>query len=177
MLGIFFITFEIVSDLTWMRRLILKIIDPFYFIFKPIMDLQTYRYGVCGSGNTLLDILVYFISYNYILDKQPVHFGFLTISPHIAAFILSFMVSFPIGFFLMRTVVFAESTVRGRVQLVRYFSVLLLNIILNYVFLKIMVEYMHVYPTVAKVFITCLIVLVSYLLQRKFTFKVAKSGV
>ncbi len=141
------------------------------------MDLQTYRYGVCGSGNTLLDILVYFISYNYILDKQPVHFDFLTISPHIAAFIFSFMVSFPIGFFLMRTIVFAESTVRGRVQLVRYFSVLLLNIILNYVFLKIMVEYMHVYPTVAKVLITCVIVLVSYLLQRKFTFKVAKSGV
>lgn len=160
-----------------MRRLILKVIDPFYFIFKPIMDLQTYRYGVCGSGNTLLDILVYFISYNYIIDKQLIHFGFLTVSPHIAAFIFAFMVSFPIGFFLMRTVVFAESTVRGRVQLVRYFSVLLLNIILNYVFLKIMVEYMHVYPTIAKVLITCVIVLISYLLQRRFTFKVVKSGV
>lgn len=160
-----------------MRRLILKVIDPFYFIFKPVIDLQTYRYGVCGSGNTLLDILVYFISYNYVLDKQPVHWGFLTISPHIAAFIFAFMVSFPIGFFLMRTVVFAESTVRGRVQLIRYFSVLLLNIVLNYIFLKIMVEYMHVYPTVAKVIITCIIVLISYLLQRRFTFKVAKSGV
>lgn len=160
-----------------MRRLILKIIDPFYFIFKPVMDLQTYRYGVCGSGNTLLDILVYFISYNYVLDKQLIQFGFLTVSPHIAAFIIAFMVSFPIGFFLMRTVVFAESTVRGRIQLIRYFSVLLLNITLNYVFLKIMVEYMGVYPTVAKVLITCVIVLVSYLLQRRFTFKVAKSGV
>ena len=141
------------------------------------MDLQTYRYGVCGSGNTLLDILVYFISYNYVLDKQLIQFGFLTVSPHIAAFIIAFMVSFPIGFFLMRTVVFAESTVRGRIQLIRYFSVLLLNITLNYVFLKIMVEYMGVYPTVAKVLITCVIVLVSYLLQRRFTFKVAKSGV
>lgn len=160
-----------------MRRLILKIIDPFYFIFKPVMDLQTYRYGVCGSGNTLLDILVYFISYNYVLDKQPVLLGWLTISPHIAAFIIAFMVSFPIGFFLMRMIVFTESTVRGRVQLVRYFSVLLLNVFLNYVFIKLMVEYLHVYPTVAKVIITCVIVLISYLLQRKFTFKVVKSGI
>jgi hypothetical protein len=44
---------------------------------------------------------------------------FVVISPHIAAFLLAFIVSFPTGFLLMRFIVFQESALRGRVQLFR----------------------------------------------------------
>jgi putative flippase GtrA len=81
------------------------------------MDRKTFRYLACGGGNTLLDILLYFFSYHFILDKKVVHLPYMAISPHIGAFIIAFMITFPIGFMLMRHVVFHDSVLRGRVQL------------------------------------------------------------
>lgn len=139
------------------------------------MDRKTFRYLACGGGNTLLDIVLYFISYNFILDKRVVHLPFnVAVSPHIGAFIIAFMVTFPIGFMLMRHVVFHDSILRGRVQLVRYIMMVAVCILLNYVFLKLFVEQFHFYPTVAKIFTTIIVVAFSYLTQRHFTFKAAK---
>jgi putative flippase GtrA len=76
------------------------------------MPLKTFRYAACGGFNTLLDITLFFISYNFILEKEPVHIGFLTIGAHIAAFLIGFCVTFPIGFYLSRYVVFQETSVR-----------------------------------------------------------------
>ena len=79
--------------------------------------------------------------------------------------------SFVLGFMLMRGLVFTESILRGRIQLVRYFSVAMLNILLNYVLLRLLVEYFRFYPTPSKVITTGVVIIVSYLLQRFFTFK------
>src|SRR4030095_12469695 len=121
------------------------------------MPYQTFKYAACGAGNTLLDIFIYFISYNFILQKQIVYTPFGSISPqlaaikpHIAAFLMAFVVSFPTGFYLNRYVVFSESIIRGRTQLFRYFSLVVACILLNYYFLKLFVEQFHIYPTVSK---------------------------
>lgn len=142
------------------------------------MPLQTFRYAACGGGNTLLDIFIYYISYNFILEKQVVHTFMGAISPHIMAFLISFAVSFPTGYLLNRFIVFPGSTLKGRVQLFRYFLLVLVCIGLNYVFIKLFVEQFHLYPTVAKILTTVIVVSFSYLTQKQFTFKVeaVKSG-
>jgi putative flippase GtrA len=157
-----------------MKKLIIAIIDFFYPPFRRLMPLQTFRYIACGGGNTILDILIYFISYNFILDKQIVHTPVGAVSPYIAAFIIAFMISFPTGFYLNRNVVFTGSTLRGRIQLARYFLLVIACIALNYIFIKLFVEKFGIYPTVAKLMTTVIVVTFSYLTQKKFTFKVAK---
>jgi putative flippase GtrA len=154
-----------------MRTLILKFIDLFYPLFRRFMPLQTFRYAACGGFNTVLDILIFFISYNFIFRKQVVHFGAIAISPHIAAFLAAFCVTFPTGFYLSRYVVFTESNIRGRIQLFRYFLLVLGCIALNYMFLKLFVEQMHIYPTVSKILTTVVVVCFSYFTQKHFTFK------
>jgi putative flippase GtrA len=149
-----------------------SIIDFFYPPFKKWMPLQTFRYAACGGGNTLLDIFIYYISYNFILEKQVVHTFMGAVSPHIMAFLISFAVSFPTGYFLNRFIVFPGSTLKGRVQLFRYFLLVLVCIGLNYIFIKLFVEQFHFYPTVAKIFTTVIVVSFSYLTQKQFTFKV-----
>jgi len=89
------------------------------------MPLQTFRYAACGGGNTVLDILGFFLSYNFLFHKMPIHIGWLTISPHIASFMVSFCVTFPIGFYLSRYVVFQETAVKKTAQLLKYFLVVL----------------------------------------------------
>jgi len=135
------------------------------------MPVQTFRYAACGGANTFLDIFIYFISYNYILHKEVFNLGVIAFKPHIAAFIMSFLISFPTGFLLMRHVVFTDSVLHRRVQLFRYFLLVVICIILNYVFIKIFVERFHIYPTIAKILTTAIVVLFSYLTQKNYTFK------
>lgn len=139
------------------------------------MPLQTFRYAACGGFNTLLDIALFFLSYNFILHKQPVHIGILTIGAHIAAFLIGFCITFPIGFYLSRYVVFQETSVAKREQLGKYFMVVLGCLFLNYGFLKLFVDVFKWYPTPSKICTTVFVVAFSYLTQKNFTFKPARS--
>lgn len=155
------------------RRIIVGIIDWFHRPFSKWIDAQTFRYLACGGSNTVLDVLIFFISYNFILQKQPVHvIGSIEIGAHIAAFLMSFSISFPIGFVLSRYIVFPESNLGGRIQLFRYILMVSMCIGLNYFFLKIFVDVFGWFPTPSKILTTALVAVFSYISQRKFTFKV-----
>ena len=135
------------------------------------MNLQTFRYAVSGGSNTLLGLTVYYISYKYILNEEMLRLGFYAFKSHIAALFMAFCVSFPVGFFLMKYVVFSDSKMKGRIQLFRYLMVYLFNLALNYIILKIFVEIFHIYPVFAQIITTVIIILFSYIAQRHFTFK------
>jgi putative flippase GtrA len=153
------------------RSLILRVVDLFYPIFKNVMPLQTFRYAACGGFNTVLDISLFFVSYNFILHKAAVHIGTMTIGAHIAAFLIGFMVTFPIGFYLSRYVVFQETSVKKATQLAKYFTVVFGCLLLNYAFLKIFVDLFGWYPTPSKILTTVFVVAFSYVSQKNFTFK------
>jgi putative flippase GtrA len=150
---------------------ILAVIDFFYVPFRKLMPIQTFRYAACGGGNTLLDIFLYFISYNFILKKQIIFTPIGAISPYIAAFLMSFAVSFPTGYLLNRYIVFPGSILRGRIQLFRYFLLVVVCVYLNYIFIKLFVEYFSIYPTISKILTTVIVVSFSYFTQKYFTFK------
>jgi putative flippase GtrA len=135
------------------------------------MPLQTFRYAACGGFNTVLDISLFFVSYNFILHKAPVLIGSVTIGAHIAAFLIGFMVTFPIGFYLSRYVVFQETSVKKATQLAKYFTVVFGCLLLNYAFLKIFVDLFGWYPTPSKILTTFFVVAFSYVSQKNFTFK------
>ncbi len=158
------------------RKKIQRFIDFFYPPFKRLMPIRTFRYAVSGGSNMLLDILVFYISYNFILHKQILDIGFIAFKPHIAALWMAFCISFPVGFLLSKYIVFDNSQLRGRVQLFRYLLIVGVNLILNYAFLKTLVEYMNFYPTIARVFTTCILVTFSFLSQKHFTFKERKES-
>ncbi|MCO6496444.1 MAG: GtrA family protein [Chitinophagaceae bacterium] len=153
------------------RDTIISIIDFFYPPFRRILPIQTFRYAVCGGGNVLLDIFLFYISFNFILHKQPLYLEFLTIKAYNAALIMAFCVTFPIGFLLSKYIVFQGSYLKGRIQLFRYGLIVAINLILNYVLINIMVQYLNFYPTVSKIFATVIIVIFSYLSQKHFTFR------
>jgi putative flippase GtrA len=152
-----------------------SILDFFYPLFSRFFDKTTYRYAACGGFNTLFDIFLFFIAYHYVLDEQNFQVGLFTVSPHIASFLLAFLLSFPAGFLLMRFVVFQQSQLKGRIQFFRYLIIVVCSLLMNYFFLKLFVEYLHFYPTVAKIITTFFVVAFSYFAQRNFSFKTEKA--
>ena len=157
-----------------MRNLILKIIDAFHPLFSRFMPLQTFRYAACGGANTLLDIILFRIFEQRFSSHKVLYYAGFAFKPHIAALISAFCITFPIGFYLSRYVVFTESNIRGRVQLARYFSLVLACIALNYMFIKFFVEQLHIEPTISKIITSVFVVTFSYISQKHFTFKVKK---
>ncbi len=156
------------------RLLIIQIIDYFHTPFRRFIPVETFRYAATGGFNTVLDIVLYFICYNFVIDKHVIDFGIVSISPHIAAFLIVFPITFFTGFLFAKFITFTTSIVRGRVQLIRYMISVSGSIFLNYVFLKIFVEFVGLWPTLSKIITTGIVVIYSYFAQKFFTFKTAR---
>jgi putative flippase GtrA len=161
-----------------MRKALLKIIDFFYPPFSRWLSPHTFRYLVSGSTTAASGIVVFYIAYNWILKQQNVRVDlpFLPklISAPVAALAIESVITFMIGFMLNKYLVFTKSNLKGRIQLFRYASVVITNILLNLALLKYMVEGLHFYPTVSKAIITVVLAVLSYFSQKHFSFKVRK---
>lgn len=147
------------------------IVEWIYIPFRKFIPAETFRYGVTGGTNLFLDIFLYFVVYNYVLQKQIVHLPYVAISPHIAAFLIVFPITFFTGFLLAKYITFTDSPLRGKVQLARYAVSVGGSILLNYLLLKLFVEVFHFWPTVSKMITAVFVVTYSYIIQRYFTFK------
>lgn len=148
-----------------------SIIDWFYPPFKRIMPLQTFRYAACGGGNTLLDIILFFLIHDMIFEGKVVATPIMPISAFNATFFVTFSITFPIGFFLSRYVVFQEFTTRKREQLRKYLMVVVGAILINLICSFLFVKKAGMDPKLAKFVIVVIVVLFSYYSQRYFTFK------
>ncbi|MFM7672708.1 MAG: GtrA family protein [Bacteroidota bacterium] len=153
------------------RDWILPIIDFFYPPFQRIFSRQTFRYAASGGGNVVLGFLVYSLSFEYLFHGQVWVVDTYTFTPHSASLFLSFCVTFPIGFFMSKYVVFSDSELRGRVQLFRYFLICQFNLFLNWILLKAGVEFLKIHPLPAQLLTIAVVVVVSYLAQRYFSFR------
>ena len=152
-------------------NLITKIIDFFYKPFASFVPRQLFRYACCGGGNMVLDWILYFVTYNFLLQKRFTDLGFVVVSPHIATLCIVFPITLLTGFWLNKHITFRQSSLAGTSQLVRYLLVVMLNLAINYFGLKLCVEVWHWYPTPSKVVITLLTVAVSFFGQKYFSFR------
>lgn len=158
-----------------MTSFLLKIIDCFYFLFKRFMPLRTYRYAVCGGGNLVLDTILYFLCFHFVLEKQNLDLSIVVLSAHIASLFLVFPITFCIGFTLNRCIVFPESNLSMKTQFVRYFIAGMITLLISYLSLKLLVDILGLYPTPSRILTTVISVLFSYMMQTKFSFKVEES--
>src|SRR5688572_2707827 len=153
-----------------MRHKVTSFLDYFYPPFRKVMPIQTFRYAVCGGTNTLTGLLIYAFSLRYIFNNRIFDFGISAFKPHIAALFLSSCCVFIIGFLLNKYVVFVGSNLRGRIQLFRYFLSFFFNLVINYFMLKLFVEILGWDPLFSQVLTTCVIIAISYLTQKHFSF-------
>ena len=154
-----------------LAEIIGKAIDSCYI--RPvslILSNELFRYGVCGGVNMFLDIVWYFLIYHYVLFEKYIDLGIIIVSPHVAALIIVFPITFLTGFWLNRNVAFRATTFGRGKQLLRYALTVAGAILLNYVCIKFFVECCTIWATPAKALTTIVSVIYSYLVGRYFTF-------
>jgi putative flippase GtrA len=166
-----------------LAHIITKIIDFFYRPFSRWFSPQLFRYAACGGGNMVLDWVLYFLIYNFVIGHQLLYItlpfreglgvGFC-ITPHIATLCIVFPITLLTGFWLNKYVTFTQSNLRGSKQLMRYIAIVALNLAVNYFGLKLCVECFGWYPTPSKMFITLITIAISYFGQKYYSFRVSK---
>ena len=161
-----------------MRKFALSIIDFFYPPFQKWLSIDTFRYMASGGTTAATGIVVFYIVYNWVLKQQDVHLNIpylpkLVTAPT-ATLIIETTVTFIIGFTLNKYLVFTQSTLKGRIQLFRYASVVTTNFLLNLALIKIMVEGFGFYATPSKIITTGILIVFSYFSQKHFSFRVKK---
>ena len=158
-----------------MKLVLLKIIDSCYFLFERFLPLKTYRYAVCGGGNMVLDTLLYFLTFHFVFRKDNFDMIILVLSPHIASLFMVFPITFLIGFMLNRYIVFKESNLPMKTQLIRYFSVGIVSLLISYLLMKCFVDILLFYPTPSRIATTIISIIFSSIMQNTFSFKVVRS--
>jgi putative flippase GtrA len=155
-----------------LKKSIHQFIEFFYFDFFKFIPLQTFKYIACGGTTVMVDYFVYYTSYYFLFFEESISFSHHTLSPHVASSILSFMVSFPVGFLLNKFIAFSHSELRGRVQLFRYALTVMSCFIFSIFFIKLFVEFFHFNPKISKVLTILIVAVYSYFTQQYFSFKV-----
>lgn len=153
-----------------MFNILITFIDSFYFIFKRFIPLKTYRYAVCGGGNMIFDLILYFSFFHFVLRKQEIDLNFIVISAHIASLFVVFPITFISGFLLNKFITFQDSNLLGKIQFMRYLIVAVGAIVLSYLCMKLLVDFMGIYPTLSRLLTMLVSVIYSYLLQSRFSF-------
>jgi len=155
----------------FIRKTILAIVDFFYPLFKRFMPLQTYRYAACGGVNMIFDIAVFTYINTYMLQQKVVYMGPFAFKSYVVAFVISFCLTFPVGFYLSRYVVWQQTETKKRIQFFRYFLIVAACVGLNYILLNVFIQEFHWWPFVSKLVTTVIVVVFSYLTQRNFSFR------
>lgn len=163
-----------------LAQIITKIIDFVYSPFQKYVPREIFRYAACGGGNMVLDWVLYFLTYNFIIGHELVYIDLpvfqspdfqVCLTPHIASLCIVFPITLLTGFWLNKHVTFTQSTLHGARQLARYIMIVVVNLAVNYFGLKLLVEHFAWYPTPSKICITLLTVIISFLGQKYFTFR------
>jgi len=163
-----------------LAQIITQIIDFFYRPFAKWMSKQLFRYAACGGGNMVLDWVLYFLIYNFVIGHDLVYLSLSSLdiefclTPHIATLCIVFPVTLLTGFWLQKYVTFTQSNLHGARQLGRYIVIVGVNLAVNYFGLKLCVEMLGWYPTPSKMLITLITIVISYLGQKYYTFRVNK---
>lgn len=120
----------------------------------------------------MLSIVVFNIFFKMVFNEQNVQLGFVVLKAYNAALFISFCISFVVGFVLLKYLVFVDSNLKGRIQLFRYLMSYFFNLGIMYVLMKVFVEFLHIDPKNAQLINTVIVVAISYVSQKYFTFRV-----
>lgn len=126
----------------------------------------------CGGTVVVVDTILFnFLNYFVFKESDVQILGHLY-KPHTISQIISFCISFPLGFIFNRYIVFTESQLRGRIQLFRYGLTALASFLLSIFLIKLFFDIFHINAFISKNLTTILVIAFSYFAQQYFSFKV-----
>lgn len=140
---------------------------------KKIFRLRVVRYFCTAITATSVDVFVYFLAYNFVVQKKDFHLSnVITIGAPTISLMISFCFGLATNFYLTRKFVFIESDLRVRHQFMRYTAVALGALVLNYFLMNFLIKEFQWYPTLARATAAVSIGVISFAVHKTFSFTI-----
>ncbi len=131
------------------------------------------RYFCTALTATSVDVFIYFLTYNYVIWKNDLPLTeHLTIGAPTIALMVSFCFGLATNFTLTRKFVFTKSDLRIRHQFMRYTSVALGALVLNYFLMNFLIKEFKWYPTLSRATAAVCIGVISFAVHKTFSFTI-----
>lgn len=141
-------------------------------MIKKIINQSIFRYGVAAAVATSVDVMVYFLTFNYVLKKTDWHvLPSLVISAPTVSLAVSYTCGLITNFTLTKFFVFPGSDLRTRHQLFRYVMVAVVVLGLNYVIMSFLIKALEWFPTIARAVAAVTAGFASFAAHRVFSFR------
>lgn len=156
-----------------MKKIILTSLDIFYPLFKRLMSKSVYQYLALGAVNTVLNVLLFILFYQFILNRKEYVILGISIESYTLSLFYSFLITLPTGYWFAKHFAFSETSGNQATAKTfsKYFIVVVQGLVSDYLLLKFLIEITHLNPSIAKTLSTLIVLTVNYLLQKHFTFK------
>ncbi len=130
------------------------------------------RFFLSAGVAALVDVVIYFITINYIIVADRVQLGNYSASNHNFSLCISYSCGVVVNFLLTKYAVFNESELSSLKQFRRFALIAFLGFFANYGLLRFFVEVCGIYPTVSRIIAALSLGVASYYVHKLFTFKI-----
>ena len=141
-------------------------------MIKKILNQSIFRYGVAAFIATSVDVMVYFLTFNYALKKADWHFmPSMVISAPTISLAISYSCGLITNFTITKFFVFPGSDLRTRHQLIRYVLVAIVVLGLNYAIMSFLIKILGWFPTISRAVAAVTAGFASFAAHRVFSFR------
>lgn len=142
-------------------------------LIRFLLGLKPVRYFFSAGIATVVDVLVYYLVFNYVLHQQEVElFSSMIVQAPTVALTCSYSCGLITNFSITKYFVFHESELSGRIQLFRFIMVALVVLMANYFFMYFLINILGWYPTLSRAFSAISIGIFSFVAHRFFSFRI-----
>lgn len=141
-------------------------------LLQKLLASRIFRYFISAGLATWVDVVVYFLAFNYLYEKNDIVFvEGIVVASTTASLVMSYTAGLITNFTLTKMLVFKESDLQTHKQLFRYVLVALLVLALNWLLMRFLIRSLYWYPTVARATSAILVGVLSFSIHKVFSFR------
>jgi putative flippase GtrA len=142
-------------------------------LWEKMISNQVIRFVFSAGLGFITDVVLFYILNNFAFKNQSYKVINYELNNYYLSFSISFFSGVIVNFLVNRYVVFSESTLSPGKQFVRFVSVAIIGYFANLWVLKMMVQYIHLQPTVARIAAALSLFGASFFIHKLFSFNLS----
>ena len=131
------------------------------------------RFIFSAGVGFLVDISAFYLFYHNLLVQKTYSIFSFTVRNSTLSLALSFFMGVVVNFLITKFFVFSESKSSPGKQFFRFVSVAIIGFFANLAVLKLFIQYLHMYPPVARITAALSLFFASYFVHKFFSFSLS----
>jgi putative flippase GtrA len=140
---------------------------------QKLLKNQVIRFILSAGAGFLVDVSAFYLFYHNLLTEKTYYIFSFTVRNSTLSLALSFFMGVVVNFLITRYFVFSESKLSPIKQFFRFISVAIVGFFANLMVLKFFIQYVHIYPPVARPIAALSLFFASFFVHKFFSFSLS----